>query len=54
MEEYFFSGYCRTLDQGRTVAVEKEDGQLWADCDYAGCPYRQNCPIGEKIRQICE
>ena len=27
-QEYFFSGYCRTLDAGRTVAVVKEDGKL--------------------------
>ena len=34
-QEYFFSGYCRTLDAGRTVAVLKEDGKVTEiDCCY--------------------
>lgn len=54
MEEYFFSGYCRRLDQSRTVAAEIEDGGLWVDCDYPSCPHQQSCPIGEKLRQLSE
>ena len=27
-KEYFLTGYCRTTDQSRTVAVVIEDGKL--------------------------
>lgn len=53
--EAFFSGYCRVLDGSRTVAVEAEGKTLtFADCDYAACPYAQNCPIGKNITQFLQ
>ncbi len=52
-EEYFFSGYCRTLDAGRTVTVET-DGRDVTDiaCDFGTCPHEAECPIAAKLRQI--
>ncbi len=52
-QEEFFSGYCRTLDQSRMVAVLLTDGELdEADCLYGNCPYEGNCTIAEKIREL--
>lgn len=51
--ETFFSGYCRCMDSSRTVAVEAEGKELlFADCDYAACPYAENCPIGKNITEF--
>ncbi len=48
--EIFLSGYCKALDQGRTVALVIEDGQLTeADCAYPGCPHAPGCPLAKKI-----
>ena len=53
--ELFFSGYCRTLDSSRTVAVEAEDSVLTsADCDFPDCAYATNCPIAKTIREFLE
>lgn len=53
IEEYFFSGYCRCIDNSRMVAVETEDGALTeVDCNYVNCPYAPGCAIGEKIREL--
>ena len=50
MEELFLSGYCRSLDQSRTVCVETEDGKLqYVDCDYPTCPYSPTCPIATQL-----
>ncbi len=49
--EYFFSGYCRALDQSRMVAVET-DGGVEADCSYQNCPYTDRCAVAEKIREL--
>ncbi len=50
MMEEFFSGYCRQLDNSRTVMVE--DGE--PDCLYPDCPYVSGCPIAEKIAQAAK
>lgn len=54
MEEYFFSGYCRTIDASRMVAVEAEDGNLDVDCCYGNCPYEKECTIAKSIRKLQE
>jgi len=51
-KEEFISGYCRTQDQSRMVAVEVEDGDLFADCSYGGCPYEDRCTIAARIREL--
>jgi hypothetical protein len=51
-KEEFISGYCRTQDQSRMVAVEIEDGELSVDCSYGACPYEENCTIAQRIREI--
>ena len=52
-KEAFFTGYCRTLDQSRMVAVAAEDGKVTeVDCLYGSCVYEPTCPIGEKIREF--
>lgn len=43
------SGYCRVQDGARIVLVEVERGGVDADCDYADCAYRAECPIGKQI-----
>ena len=51
-KEYFFCGYCRTLDNSRTVAVTVEDGKLTeVDCCYENCIHAPNCTIAQEIRQ---
>ena len=51
-KEYFFSGYCRTLDNSRTVAVTVEDGKLTeVDCCFENCIHASNCTIAQEIRQ---
>ena len=51
-QEYFFCGYCRTLDNSRTVAVTVEDGKLTeVDCCYENCIHAPNCTIAQEIRQ---
>ncbi len=51
-KEEFISGYCRTQDQSRMVAVEIEDGDLTADCSYGNCPYEDRCTIAARIREL--
>lgn len=54
-KEYFFSGYCRTMDESRMVAVVVEDGLLIeVDCCYNNCIHAPNCTIAKEIRQVCE
>ena len=51
--EEFLTGYCRTLDQSRMVAVLLTDEELEeVDCLYGNCPYEPSCPIAEKIRDL--
>jgi len=50
--EQLISGYCRHLDQARTVMVEEEDGQWQQDCEYPHCGFSGNCTIGARICQL--
>ena len=52
MMEEFISGYCRSLDASRMVAVEEEDGDWEIDCCYGSCPYEPSCQIAEKISEM--
>ena len=53
--ETFFSGYCRQSDGARTVCVVAEDKELAdVDCLYQNCPYANDCPIGQNIRDFVE
>lgn len=53
--EEFISGYCRTADQSRMVAVEITDGELdSADCCFPDCVYAPNCRIAMRIRELLE
>ena len=53
IDEKFFNGYCRNIDQSRIVSVEKNDSESWeADCDYSVCPYSGSCPIGKEISNL--
>lgn len=50
MEELFLSGYCRALDQSRTVCAEIEEGKpVFVDCAYPDCPYAPTCPIAAQF-----
>ena len=52
-KEYFFSGYCRTLDKSRMVAVETEDGKVTdVDCCFENCIHAPNCTIAQEIRKL--
>ncbi len=54
-KEYFFSGYCRTLDKSRMVAVETEDGKVVdVDCRFENCIHAPNCTIAQEIRKLSE
>ncbi len=51
-KELFLSGYCRSADQSRMVAVVVEDGELVeSDCAYPDCLYAPGCPIAKKIEE---
>ena len=50
--EEFISGYCRCLDQARTVTAETEDGVFSADCSFGACPHEGSCTIAEKLTQL--
>lgn len=53
--EYFLSGYCRTIDESRMVAVVVEDGQLTeVDCCYENCIHAPNCTIAKEIKNLTE
>ena len=50
MEERFLTGYCRAIDQSRTVCAELEDGDLtYIDCSYPTCPHAPTCPITQQL-----
>ncbi|MBQ8748473.1 MAG: hypothetical protein IJZ14_01505 [Oscillospiraceae bacterium] len=54
-QEYFFTGYCRTTDQSRTVTVVTEDGKLIeVDCCYENCVHAPNCTIAKEIEKQTE
>ncbi len=49
-QERFFSGYCRTQDNGRMVCAVKENGVLLeVDCSYEGCPFTGECTVAQSI-----
>ena len=51
-KEYFFTGYCRTIDESRMVAVVTEDGQVTeVDCCFETCIHAPNCIIAKEIEQ---
>ena len=53
-KETFLSGYCRTIDQSRMVAVVTEDGALVeVDCCFETCIHAPNCSIAEAIASLC-
>ena len=51
-KEEFISGYCRTTDGSRMVAVEIEDGEMTVDCCYGNCPYEERCTSAQRIREL--
>ena len=54
-EEYFFSGYCRTLDKSRMVTVETEDGNVTEiDCCFESCIHAPSCAIAQEIRLLTD
>ena len=54
-KELFFSGYCRTIDQSRMVAILLEDGKLEeVDCCYESCIHAPNCTIAQQIQAELE
>ena len=53
--EGFFSGYCRQVDQSRTVCVEAEGSELThTDCLFENCPHGSDCPLHKKIEDFLE
>ena len=54
-KEVFLSGYCRTIDESRMVAIVTEDGTLVeVDCCFETCIHAPNCVIAQNIRQLLE
>ena len=54
-KETCLSGYCRTIDESRMVAVVTEDGALVeVDCCFESCIHAPNCVIAQNIRQLLE
>lgn len=52
-KESFFSGYCRTIDNSRMVAVETEEAKLVeVDCSFESCPFTGECTIAKEIREL--
>ena len=49
-----FSGYCRVQDGPRLVFLEEDGGAWEADCNYGGCAYESECPIGREITEFLE
>ena len=54
-QEFFFTGYCRVLDAGRTVEVIAENGSVTeVDCAWPDCIHRSVCPIATQIDELTE
>ena len=54
-KECFLTGYCRTTDQSRTVAVVTEDRKLLeVDCCYENRIHTPNCTIAKEIKTQLE
>ena len=57
MEEACFSGYCRRIDNSRTVFCEFETAPRRlseADCSYPDCGYASECPVARAFCEGCE
>lgn len=52
--EWIISGYCRVQDGARTVMAEYEDGQWEFGCEFPGCCYAADCPIGKQLKEKME
>ena len=54
-KEVVLSGYCRTIDQSRMVAVVTEDGKLLeVDCCFENCVHAPNCTIAQAIQALLQ
>lgn len=54
-QEYFFTGYCRQIDQSRRVCIVLENGEIEeCDCCFGSCLYEPECPVAAQIRQAKE
>ena len=52
-QEFFFTGYCRTIDQSRMVTVVTENNTLSeVDCCYETCIHAPNCTVANEIKQV--
>lgn len=41
------------MQDGPRLVFLEEDGGAWeADCNYGGCAYESECPIGREITQF--
>ncbi len=52
--EKLISGYCRNLDQARTVMLEEENGRWEQDCEYPHCTFSGSCTIAAQIKSTVE
>ncbi len=55
--EEIFQGYCRTIDQARTVTCEysmENDKKVmeYIDCSYGKCVHSKTCKLVESVREI--
>lgn len=54
-QEFFFTGYCRQIDQSRMVCIVLENGEIEErDCCFGSCLYEPECPVAAQIRQAKE
>lgn len=54
-QEFFFTGYCRQIDQSRMVCIILENGEIEeCDCCFGSCLYEPECPVAAQIRQAKE
>ncbi len=52
-KEYFFTGYCRNIDQSRMVTVVVDDGELSeVDCCFETCIHAPNCTVAKEIQAL--
>ena len=52
--EWYISGFCRALNQTRTVMVEQDDGQWDVGCDFIACAHCESCTICRDIKKLQE
>lgn len=52
-QERFLTGYCRTIDESRMVAVVTEGKALLeVGCCYESCVHAPNCTIAKAIHEL--